>query len=164
MQIHFKEEYKKFSYEFIEDGNFPERELVTCVFTMLYKEWKIYLTKNHRGWELPWGHIEKWENFDEALDREMAEEVWTGVKNKKLFWYKKYFNYEKIKNRDWGFYPFPYSYILFYIWEATGEDCKIECSDTLDYWLFNFEEALEKVESKWTKKIIEIMKGKYLKL
>ena len=157
MKVHFKEEYSKFSYEFIEDGNFPERELVTCVFAMLHKEWKIYLTKNYRGWELPWGHIEKWENFDEALDREMAEEVWTGVKNKRLFWYKKYSNSEKSKNRDWGFYPFPNSYLIFYIWEATWENCKIDCPDTLDYGLFTFEEALEKVESKWTRKIIEIM-------
>ena len=124
---------------------------------MLTFEWKIYLTKNHRGWELPWGHIEKSENFDEALDREMAEEIWTKIKTKKLFGYKKYKNYEKVKNRDWGFYPFPYSYILFYIWKATWENYKIDCPDILDYGLFTIEEALKKVESEWTRKIIEIM-------
>jgi len=155
---HFTEKYEKFEYSFIENPEFLEdKNLVTCVSSMLTYKWKIYLTKNHRGWELPWGHIEKGENFDSALDREMAEEIWTKVKNKKLFWYKKYKNYNKIKNRDWGFYPFPYSYILFYIWEATGKECKIDCPDTLDYWLFTLKEALGKVESEWTRRIIEII-------
>ena len=158
MKNHFTEKHKHFEYDFIEHSEFLENEkLATCVFSMLTFEWKIYLTKNHRGWELPWGHIEKGENFDEALAREMAEEIWTKIKNKKLFGYKKYKNYEKVKNRDWSFYPFPYSYILFYIWEATWENFKIDCPDTLDYWLFTIKEALKKVESEWTKKIIEIM-------
>jgi len=109
---------------------------------------------------LPWGHIETGENFDEALTREMSEEIWTTVKNKKFFGYKKYYNSEKISNRDWWFYPFPNSYIIFYIAEWTWDDEKIECPDTLDYWLFTVEEALEKVESRWTKKILEVINSR----
>ncbi len=157
MKKYFEEKYEKFSYEFIKDKNFPEKKLVTCVFAMLKKSWKIYLTKNNRWWELPWWHIEKGENFDEALEREMNEEIGTWVKNKKLFWYKKYHNSETKKNRERGFYPFPNSYILFYIWEANWKNCKINCSDTLDYWLFSMEEALKMVEFEWTRKIIRIM-------
>jgi hypothetical protein len=36
MISHFKEKYDKFEYEFIEDNNFPEKEIVTCVFAMLH--------------------------------------------------------------------------------------------------------------------------------
>jgi len=157
-KLHFKEEFNDSYYEFIETQELPEKDLLTCIFAYVYLKWKVYLTKNHRGWELPGGHIEKWENFDEALDRELSEEIWTTIKSKKLFGYKKYFNSEKIANRDWGFYPFPNSYILFYIAESTWEDKKIHCHDTIDYWLFNIEEALEKIDSKWTRKILEIMK------
>lgn len=158
MKVHFKEEFKNAHYELCETDVFPEKGNVTCVFALLQFEWKIYLTKNRRGWELPGWHIEKWEDFDQALQREMQEEAWTRVKNKRLFWYKKYTNYEKVPNRDGGFYPFPHSYILIYIAESTWEDVKIDCPDTLDYGLFSIEEALEKIDSKWTRKILEIMK------
>lgn len=160
MKTHFKEEYSNAYYEFIETDEIPKKDLVTCVFAFVSYKWKVYLTKNHRGWELPWGHIETGENFDEALTREMSEEIWTTIKNKIFFGYKKYYNSEKIENRDWWFYPFPNSYIIFYIAEWTWEDKKIECPDTLDYWLFTIEEALEKVNSRWTKKILEVINSR----
>lgn len=162
MKKHFREDFENAFYEFYEseegDDAIPQ-ELITCVFAFVRFEWKVYLTKNFRGWELPWWHVEKWENLDEALVRELKEEVWTTAKTKKLFWYKKYTNHKKLPNRDWWFYPFPYSYILFYICEWTGDDAKIECPDTLDYWLFSYEEALEKIGSRGTKKLFTIMKS-----
>ena len=157
MKQYFEEKFEKFSYEFIWSKKFPEKELVTCVFAILTKDWKIYLTKNKRWWELPWWHIELWETFDEALEREMNEEIGTWIKSKELFWYKKYHNFEKVENREGSFYPFPNSYILFYIWKWNWKNCKINCSDTLDYWLFSIEEAIKIVKSEWTKKIIKIM-------
>lgn len=157
MKVHFEKKYDKFSFEFIEDSNFPEKKLVTCVFALVKFEWKIYLTKNHRWWELPWWHIEWNETFDEALDREMWEEIWTKIENKKLWGYKKILNFKKTENRNGWFYPYPYSYILFYITEWTGDNYKIPCPDTIDYWLFTVEEALEKVNLGSNKNIINIL-------
>lgn len=160
MKKHFREDFEKAFYEFYElweKDDFSEEDLVTCVFALVKYKWQVYLTKNFRWWELPGGHVEKWETLDEALERELREEVWTTITSKKVYWYKKYTNSEKIPNRDGWFYPFPHSYILFYICEWTGETCKVDCPDTLDYWLFSYKEAVNRIDSKGTRKILEFM-------
>jgi len=156
MKSHFKSTYSDYAWEFIQDKNIPDLELITCVFALVKYKWKFFLTKNHRWWELPWWHIEKWENLKECLDREMMEEIWVKIENEKFFWYKKITNFEKVKNRDWWFYPFPNSYIIFYICDATCTNSKIFCPDTLDYWLFDYDEVLEMVDED-NKRIFEIM-------
>lgn len=156
MKKFFQNSFKHYSFEFIQDKNIPDLDLVTCVFAFVKSEWKIFLTKNHRWWELPWWHIEKWESLENALQREMKEEIWATVKNIKFFWYKKIINFEKIKNREWWFYPFPNSYILFYVCDLDEKNVKIDCEDTLDYWEFDLEKALDLVDED-NKKIIEII-------
>jgi ADP-ribose pyrophosphatase YjhB (NUDIX family) len=145
------------SFDFIKTDELPPRELVTCVFALVHEKWKLHLTKNHRWWELPWGHIEKWENFGEALEREMAEEIGTWIKNPVLFWYKRYSNTQWTPNREGGFYPFPHSYILLYICESNGVENKTHCPDTLDFGLFSLEEALNKIKSSSTSDITKVL-------
>lgn len=157
MKKYFTEEYEDYSYEFIKDNIYPNENLVTCIFAFVKFENKIYLTKNHRWWELPWWHIEKWESYNDALARELAEEIGTTIKTKTLFWYKKIINIKKVKNKDWNYYPFPNSYILFYICEWSWKKCKINCVDTIDYWLFSIKDAKEKMNFVWNRKIIWII-------
>ena len=158
MKKYFKNFFKHYSFEFIQDKKIPDLDLTTCVFALVKYNWKFFLTKNHRWWELPWWHIEKLENLKECLDREMMEEVWVKVDNEKFFWYKKITNFKETKDRDWGFYPFPNSYIVFYECDAVCLDSKISCPDTLDYWLFDLDEIFEMVNED-NKKIIKIMLG-----
>lgn len=162
MKKFFQNSFKNYSFEFFQDEKIPDLNLVTCVFAFVKSEWKIFLTKNHRWWELPWWHIEEWENLEEALQREMREEIWVSVKNQKFFWYKKNTNFEKTKNRNWWFYPFSNSYILFYVCDLDEENLKIECKDTLEYWKFSYDECLELVDED-NKKIIKIIyKNKWI--
>jgi len=156
MKKHFKSTYSEYSWEFFQDEKIPDSDLITCVFAVVKYNWKFFLTKNHRWWELPWWHIEKWENLKECLDREMMEEIWVKVDNEKFFWYKKITNFEKTKNRDWWYYPFPNSYIVFYVCDAVCTNSKIFCPDTLDYWLFSYDEVLKKADED-NRKIFEII-------
>ncbi len=160
MKQYFREDFENAFYWFCEHEKWDpdiSHDLITCVFALVTYWDKLYLTKNHRGWELPWWHVETWENLEQALERELKEEVWTTIHSSSLFGYKKYTNYKKLPNREWWFYPFPHSYILFYIAEWTWEDHKIECPDTLDYGLFSYEEALEKIDSPKTRELVEII-------
>ncbi len=147
----FSHTYTNYSYEFFLDANLPDKDLVTCVFCVLTDESsKIWLTKNHRGWELPGGHIEVWEDFESALKREMQEEIGVEADDFILKGYKKITNFEKTKNREGGFYPFPHSYILYFIGKSVSkkvvpfpyEHDETEASD-----IFSLEEAYKIIDN-----------------
>lgn len=160
----FETSYEKYSFEFILDENFPDRELVTCVFCLLQNEnGDIWLTKNHRWWELPGGHIEPWEDYETALQREIVEEVWVEATDFQFQGYKKITNFEKTPNRHGGYYPFPYSYILFFsgksVWEKmrnfpSGED------ETEDSGIFSYKKVLQQITSESDRQIIQTLLSK----
>ena len=67
---------------------------ITSISSYCYNSDEIYLTKNKRGWEIPCGHLEEWENSIDALKRETFEEVWWKILNHKYIgYYKVYFNW-----------------------------------------------------------------------
>lgn len=152
----FSHFYKKYSFEFFLDENFPNLDLITFTFWVIFwEENKIWITKNHRGWELPGWHIEPGEDLETSLNRELKEELWVETWDYKLVWYKKITNFKKTKNRNWLFYPFPNSYIVFFIWKSLSEKKYSFCKDTIDSKLCSLEEALEIMDSENDKIILK---------
>jgi 8-oxo-dGTP pyrophosphatase MutT (NUDIX family) len=70
------------TWEFFLGNEMPtEIELCTAVFCIVKNtNGDFYLTKSRRGWEIAGGHIEKGEKVEQALEREVYEEL--GVKIK----------------------------------------------------------------------------------
>lgn len=48
---------------------------VSAVFLIALKDGKIVAIRNHRGWDIPAGHVEEGETIMEALIREVHEEA-----------------------------------------------------------------------------------------
>lgn len=98
-------------WEFHKATALPAAELCTAVFGIPKAQDGIYMTKTHRGWELPGGHIEKGESVIEALKREVFEETGVAVDRLMLYGYRKVISTEMTYSRDGEPYPFPISYI-----------------------------------------------------
>jgi len=105
-------------WELILNNILPSKELISSVVSCCFYKDSILLTKTVRWWELPWWHIEEWENITQALHREVKEEVWADVISEKLLWHYKLNPDKPIKRSNWEYYPFPHSYIPFYICEC----------------------------------------------
>jgi len=103
------------SWKFYLSNYLPTRRLCSAVFGILQHNQKILLTKTRRGWELPGGHIEEGESIEEALKREMLEEVGANINGCRLVGYRKIIASHPIKNRNGKNYPFPVSYIPHYM-------------------------------------------------
>lgn len=105
-------------WEFYLSDKIPEQELCSAVFALVKNKEGIVLTKTYRGWEMPGGHIEKGESIEEALQRELLEEVGAYIDELKFIGYRKLIAKKPIpidlKKRDFP-YPFPISYIPYYI-------------------------------------------------
>ena len=108
----------EWSWELILDNNLPEEKLITSVVSCCFYKDNILLTKNSRWWELAWWHIEEWENILQSLHREVKEEVWADIISEKYIWYYKLKPLRAIQRKNWEYYPFPYSYIPFYLCEC----------------------------------------------
>src|SRR4051812_26046647 len=66
-----------FDWEMFTSSELPPAELCTavaCVALAGDNLSEVILTRNHRGWEVPAGHIEPGETIDQALHRETLEE------------------------------------------------------------------------------------------
>lgn len=66
----------KWTKSYILDEKEPPAELVTAVFGFCFDlEKNVLVTKNHRGWGYPGGHVENGESLVQALHREVKEET-----------------------------------------------------------------------------------------
>lgn len=109
------------SWEFYLSDYLPEPNLCTAVFALLKHKGKVVLTKTHRGWEMPGGHIEEGETIEEALQREILEEAGAHVVRFKLIGYRKIITKKQNLNGRNANYPFPFSYIPHYIAVAEAD-------------------------------------------
>lgn len=119
----------------------PDESLVTAVLGFAYdSDGKIILTRNHRGWDLPGGHVEPGETIIEALHREMHEEAGIHITAQKQFACMLVRNVGGKINKTTN-EPYPdIAYIPYYFVEFTGEpvaECIAEeCfeSRAFDFW------------------------------
>jgi 8-oxo-dGTP pyrophosphatase MutT (NUDIX family) len=104
------------TWEFYISNEMPPTELCTSVMCVAMTGLdEFVLTHNHRGWELPGGHIESGENIEDTLLRELKEEAGFSPEVHKLFGYRKLTTRVPILHaQQEGFYPFPISYIPYY--------------------------------------------------
>jgi 8-oxo-dGTP pyrophosphatase MutT (NUDIX family) len=150
------------SWEFFVTTELPPQDLCTAVCCIVIFEKKIFLVKNKRGWELPAGHIEEGETLIDAIQREVVEEAHAKINNPHFFGYKKLTAKEQIAKSNLGdeFYPFPYSYIVFYYAEAEGILTLPLADDVDEIRLATFAEAqiLLDIEGKY-KNVFEYLLG-----
>ena len=101
-------------WEFFVTNVVPVDHPTTAVVAYIVINNRIVLTKNHRGWDLPGGHVEKSETIEEALIREVYEEAGVVTKNFVLFG-KTFVKNTHGKIREETGEPYPkLGYVLFY--------------------------------------------------
>jgi len=119
--------------EFYLDDHIDDESIVTCVFGIGFWNDKLIMTKTHRGWELPGGHIEIGETPVEALHREVKEESGAIVETQKVIGYTEIIDTTTKINKATGIeYP-KLSHIIFYhitLEESPGEHDVKECLDS----------------------------------
>jgi 8-oxo-dGTP pyrophosphatase MutT (NUDIX family) len=121
----------------------PPRELCTAVFCLaVHNDDTIVLTKTKRGWELLGGHLEDRETLEQALFRETHEEGGYTPETYELLGYRKITATKPTPARGGKMYPYPVSYIPYFIAKSSlplneihGDDDEI-----LDSGAFTFSE------------------------
>lgn len=100
--------------EFYQSDSLPPVDCCSAVFWIPIDWEMVPLTKNRKGRELPWWHVEDGETLEEALGREISEETGRTMLSHKLFGYKKIYNQEPKEKPGGWMYPFPHGYIPHY--------------------------------------------------
>lgn len=147
--------------EFYLADTLPPIDCCSAVFWLPIVGDHVILTKNHRGRELPWGHVEEGETLEQALAREMQEETWRVLLDCKFRGYRKILNKEPIAKPNGWFYPFPYWYIPFYycsLHEDQTHSFGIEIEDSKHF-------HLDEIKEMWIKMldVIELGHTEYSK-
>lgn len=128
------------SWEFYLSENMPPAELCPAACCIAKYKDKIVLTRNHRGWEILGGHLEKGETVEEAFRREALEEGGFTVDRYKLFGYRKITTKKKVKNDRNFEYPFPISYNPHFIAISESEPCECSAEECFERGLFTIDQ------------------------
>lgn len=124
-----------YSWWFIKDRKIIKRK-ANIISILLQHKNKVVIVKNKRGWEFPWGHIEKWETYSESLHREVLEETWFELQKYQYIWYYIILNGLKLE------------YQLFFSWTTKWEqkeinseilDVKIVLKEEIDRYIYDIE-------------------------
>ena len=103
----------------------PPLELCVSTYSITFKNGSLLMSDLREGerpvrmLDIPGGHIEKEEMPEESVIRETFEETGVHIKVLKLVAYKK-ITFNKPKPEGWP-YPYPLSYMLFYLCEVVEE-------------------------------------------
>lgn len=120
------------TWEFYLSNELPKDVACTVTVGAVFHPDGIILTRNHRGWELPGGHIESGETLEEALFREVEEEGGVRIDNYSLFGYRKLYNRKPGTNRATG-EPYPkIAYIPHYISITNDQPIELDCEDCFE--------------------------------
>jgi len=104
------------SWEFYETTELPDATLCTAVYCLaLTADDGIVLTRNHRGWEMLGGHVERGETIEAALFRECLEEGGYVPESYRLFGYRRVTAKRPTQSPLGGYYPFPTTYIPHFV-------------------------------------------------
>jgi len=115
-----------------QNSELPHRHLITSVFSLCFDEQDKLLLINHehRGWDVPGGHVESGETLEESLYRELKEEAAANIYDASVF--------ARIENQlgdivpDGYRYPIPTSYMICFIsrlQELEPFDAEFETTD-----------------------------------
>lgn len=103
--------------QLIESSHLAPLDSITSVHVFCFREGELLLVRHPtRGWDIPGGHIEIGESVIEALERELLEEAGVTASNPDLIGYLEV-NVPGMKPENYR-YPFPNSYLPFFIAEA----------------------------------------------
>jgi 8-oxo-dGTP pyrophosphatase MutT (NUDIX family) len=91
----------------------PPRELCSTAYCFGFKDGKMALTRHHRGWDIPGGHVEPGESAEDAARREMYEETGMTVGDLHLVAVQ-LVHQDKPHERNGRPYPFPEFYGMWY--------------------------------------------------
>jgi len=119
-------------WEFYLSSTLPDIKLCSAVFGLPKIRENILLTKTHRGWELPGGHIEDKEKITDALKREVSEEVGMTVDRCLIYGYRKIISSKALYNRKQEPYPYPISYIPHFLVASDSELKKPDGEEVID--------------------------------
>lgn len=112
----------------------PDHSLCTSVFGVVTYQSKLVVVKHaRRGWELPGGHIEPGEDPLRGLKRELLEEAGFvfDQQDSAYFGHKKVTLPKPVPHRSGeGFYPFPHSYLPYYVVVA-NEKMAVQLADDI---------------------------------
>lgn len=133
------------SWQFIVSTKQPNKELCTAVCCITTFENKLLLVRNKRGWECPAGHINADESLEQAVSREVKEETCAIIDTPQIFGYKKLTALKPVLRSDTPdlFYPFPYSYVVFYHANVVGFSDEQRTKDVEEIKFANYDEAKE---------------------
>lgn len=137
------------SWEFIVTKELPDLNLCTAVCCIVTFDSKFLIVKNKRGWELPAGHIETGETLTQAIQREVLEETNAKIYEPVFFGYKRLTTKERVakQGQDNTFYPFPYSYLVFYFAEAKEILAQPLAQDIEEVGLVTYSQAKELLDT-----------------
>lgn len=140
---------KEICWEFYLSSSVPTENLVTAVCCVVIYEQKIVIIRNRRGWELPGGKIKDNETPLEAIAREVQEETGFFITNLKNIGYKKIIPTSPVSNSEkpGTYYPFPYSFVLFFLSEAIKTANKKPTDEILEIKLAAYNEAIALLEA-----------------
>ncbi len=140
--------HNEIRWEFYASPDFPAENLITAVCCMVLYKQKIVIIRNHRGWELPGGKIKDNETPSEAIVREVHEETGFLITDLKNIGYKKLFPAFPIINSEKPseYYPFPYSYVMFFLSGAVKTGYKRSCGEILEIRLESYTNAIKLLE------------------
>lgn len=120
------------TWEFHLSNKLPNNAICTVTVGVVFHHNGVIMTRNHRGWELPGGHIESEETLEEALFREVEEEGGIKIDNYSLFGYRVLYNRKPGTNRATG-EPYPdIAYIPHYISYTKNSPGIIDCEDCFE--------------------------------
>ena len=130
----------------------PPMDLITSVHAFAFLDEKLLMTHiRKRGWEIPGGHVEKGEDIQKALVREIKEETNAYVTDLSPLAYSKIHLYGP-KSVHYP-YPYPISYQIFYIAAVHTINIFIETDEVIASALWTPEQVQT---SSWGQKYIDL--------
>ena len=127
-------------YHLVLDPVLPPEHLITAALALIFDDDRFLMTHlNHRGWDIPGGHIEIGESPESAVRREIYEETAVHVRDLQLFAHEKFMLHGDVP--DGYKYPHPISYQVFFLGKVASLDPFVPSEESQARKLFSPQET-----------------------